>query len=106
MASSRGVAHLSRELVNKLVGIITDQRTPTARRLDRASATLDRVIGDADSPAAAARHTFVGALDDAISTASELERAGTPRHELEERVRAKLIAALDEVPGVSLERGR
>jgi len=106
MASSRGVAHLSRELVNKLVGIVTDQRIPAARRLDRATATLDRVVRDADSPAAAARHTFVGALDDAISTAAELERGGAARHDIEVRVRAKLIDVLSDVPGVSLERGR
>jgi hypothetical protein len=106
MASSRGVAHLSRELVNKLVGIVTDPRLPAARKLDQASTTIDRAIRDAESPAAAARHTLVGALDDAISTARELERGGAPRQEVEARVRGKLLAALGEVPGVSVERGR
>jgi hypothetical protein len=106
MASSRGVAHLSRELVNKLVGIVTDPRVPAARKLDQASATIDRVIRDAESPAAAARHTLVGALDDAISTARELESGGAARHDIESRVRAKLLEALSEVPGISVERGR
>lgn len=106
MASSRGVAHLSRELVNKLVGIVTDPRLTAQRKLDQASATFDRLARDAESPAAGARHTVVGALDDAISTASELARAGAARHEIEARVRAKLIDALGEVPGVSVESSR
>jgi hypothetical protein len=106
MASSRGVAHLSRELLNKLVGIVTDSRMPTQRKLDQGAATLDRVISDAESPAAGARHAVVGALDDAISTANELTRGGATRHDVEERVRTKLIAALREVPGISIESGR
>jgi hypothetical protein len=106
MASSRGVAHLSRELVNKLVGIVTDPGMPAQRKLDQASATLDRVVREAESPAASARHTVVSALDDAISTASELARGGTARHDIEARVRAKLVEALRDVPGVSVESGR
>ncbi|GAA4185840.1 hypothetical protein GCM10022288_08500 [Gryllotalpicola kribbensis] len=106
MASSRGVAHLSRELVNKLVGIVTDPALPAQRKLDQAAATLDRVVRDAESPAASARHTLVSALDDAISTASELARGGAGRPDVEARVRAKLVEALREVPGVSVERGR
>jgi hypothetical protein len=104
MASSRGVAHLSRELVNKLVGIVTDAALPAQRKLDRATATLDRVIRDAESPAAASRHAVVSALDDAISTAAELSRGGTDRHDVEQRVRAKLVEALGDIPGVSIER--
>ncbi|AYG02517.1 hypothetical protein [Gryllotalpicola protaetiae] len=106
MASSRGVAHLSRELVNKLVGIVTDPRMPVQRKLDQASATLDRVIRDAESPAAGVRHTVVSALDDAISTATELARGGTARHDIEARVRVKLVDALKDVPGISVEGGR
>lgn len=106
MASSRGVAHLSRELVNKLVGIVTDPVMPAQRKLDRASATLDRVIRDAESPAAAARHTVVSALDDAISAASELVAGGSPRSVIEARVRTKLLDALGELPGVSVEGSR
>jgi len=106
MASSRGVAHLSREVVNKLVGIVLDERMPAQRKLDRATATLDRLIRDAESPAASARHAVVSALDDAISTASELSRGGMARYDIEVRVRAKLIEALGDVPGVSIERSR
>jgi hypothetical protein len=106
MASSRGVAHLSRELVNKLVGIVTDPRMPAQRKLDQATASLDRVIRESESPAAGARHTVVSALDDAISTASELANGGASRHDIEARVRAKLVDALREVPGVSIERSR
>lgn len=102
MASSRGVAHLSRELLNKLVGIVTDPRLPAQRKLDQASATLDRLIRDAESPASVARHTVVGAIDDAISTAAEL--TGAPRAEVEARVRTKIADALREVPGVTVER--
>ncbi|GAA4158250.1 hypothetical protein GCM10022286_10880 [Gryllotalpicola daejeonensis] len=106
MASSRGVAHLSRELVNKLVGIVTDPGMPAQRKLDQASATLDRVIRESESPASGARHTVVGALDDAISTAAELARGSAPRHDIEVRVRAKLVETLRDVPGVSVESGR
>lgn len=106
MVSSRGVAHLSRELVNKLVGIVTDPGMSAQRKLDQASATLDRVIRESVSPASGARHTVVSALDDAISTAAELGRRGADRHDIEERVRAKLVDALRDVPGVSLEGGR
>ncbi|MCL2794126.1 MAG: hypothetical protein FWD85_02320 [Microbacteriaceae bacterium] len=105
MASSRGVAHLSRDLVNKLVGIVTDPRMPPQRKLDQASATLDRVITDAESPASRARHTVVAAVDDAISTASELS-ATLSRAELEARVRAKLVDALRDAPGLTVEGGR
>ncbi|MFC4241862.1 hypothetical protein ACFOYW_00640 [Gryllotalpicola reticulitermitis] len=106
MASARGIAHLSRELVNKLVGIVTDERMPAQRKLDQATASLDRVIRDAESPASADRHTIVGALDDAISTAAELSRAGLPRTTIEARVHAKLVDGLRELPGVSLESPR
>ena len=106
MASSRGVAHLSRELVNKLVGIVMDERMPAQRKLDRATATLDRVIRDAESPAAGVRHAVMGTLDDAISTASELARGGMASKEIESRVRAKLVESLGDVPGVSIERSR
>ncbi|GAA4179426.1 hypothetical protein [Gryllotalpicola koreensis] len=106
MASSRGVAHLSRELVNKLVGIVTDPAMPAQRKLDQATATLDRVIRDAESPAASVRHTVVSALDDAISSAGELAHGGASRADIEARVRAKLTDALGEVPGFSIERGR
>jgi hypothetical protein len=106
MASARGIAHLSRELVNKLVGIVTDDRMPAQRKLDQATATLDRVIADAESPASAARHAFVSALDDAISTAAELRRAGAPRADVERRVRSKLVAGLSELPGISVETHR
>jgi len=106
MASSRGVAHLSRELVNKLVGIVTDPAMPAQRKLDRATTTLDRLVRDAESPAADARHALVGALDDAISTATELARGGTSRADVEVRVRAKLVDGLRELPGVSVERSR
>lgn len=106
MASSRGVAHLSRELINKLVGIVTDERMPAQRKLDQATATLDRLVSDAESPASATRHTVVGLLDDAISTTAELRRAGTSRADIESRVRAKLADGLGDVPGFSLERHR
>lgn len=103
MASARGIAHLSRELVNKLVGIVTDERMPAQRKLDQATATLDRVISDAESPASAARHAVIGTLDDAISSAAELRAAGASRADIESRVRAKLIASLRDVPGFSTE---
>ncbi|HEY0246663.1 MAG TPA: hypothetical protein VGC45_00240 [Gryllotalpicola sp.] len=106
MASSRGVAHLSRELVNKLVGIITDPGMPAARKLDQATATLERVIRDAESPAATARHTAIGVIDDAVSTAAELVRAGTPRSDVEARIRTKVLDGLGELPGVSVEGRR
>jgi hypothetical protein len=102
MAGSRGVAHLSRDLVNKLVGIVTDPRMTPHRKLDQASATIDRLIADAESPASAARHTVVAALDDAISTASELA-ATVSRSELEKRIRAKLVEALRDAPGLTVE---
>jgi hypothetical protein len=106
MASSRGVAHVSRDLLNKLVGIVTDPRLSPQRKLDQGSATLDRMIRDAESPASVSRHLFVGALDDAISTAAELARGGAPRSEIEARVRGKLADALREVPGITIEGGR
>jgi len=104
MASARGIAHLSRELVNKLVGIVADERMPAQRKLDQATATLDRLVADAESPASAARHAVVGTLDDAISTAAELRGTGASRTEIESRVRAKLVAGLGDVPGFSAER--
>jgi len=106
VASARGVAHLSRELINKLVGIVTDERMPAQRKLDQATATLDRVIRDAESPASATRHTVIGLLDDAISTAAELTRSGAARADVETRVRAKLVDGLGEVPGLTLETRR
>ncbi len=106
MASSRGVAHLSHELVNKLVGIITDPRLPAQRKRDQAVATLDRLIADAESPASAVRHAVVGLLDDAVSTAAELDRGGSARADVETRVRTKLLAGLAELPGVSVEGRR
>jgi hypothetical protein len=106
MASARGIAHLSRELVNKLVGIVMDERMPAQRKLDQATATLDRVIAAADSPASTARHAIVGTLDDAISAAAELRRTGAPRGEIESRVRAKLTDGLTDLPGVSVEARR
>jgi hypothetical protein len=106
MASARGVAHLSRELVNKLVGIVTDPQLTAQRKLDQVTATLDRIVRDAESRAAESRHTVVSALDDAISTANELAAQGTPRHDIEVRLRAKLVDALQSVPGVSVEGRR
>jgi len=103
MASARGIAHLSRELVNKLVGIVIDERMPAQRKLDQATATLDRVIRDAESPASAARHAIVGTLDDAISTAVELRGTDASRAAIESRVRAKLVSGLRDVPGISVE---
>lgn len=104
MASARGVAHLSRELINKLVGIVTDERMSAQRKLDQATATLDRLIRDAESPASATRHTVVGLLDDAISTAAELARGGASRAEVETRVRAKISDGLSEIRGLTIER--
>jgi hypothetical protein len=111
MAESRGVAHLSRDLVNKLVGIVTDTGTPPQRRLDRATATLDRLIRETDSPAAEVRHAVVAVLDDAISTVEEHTRTGGPGsrasgRDLEPRVRAKIADGLAEVPGLAVEGRR
>ncbi|WP_022881292.1 hypothetical protein [Gryllotalpicola ginsengisoli] len=103
MAEPRGVAHVSRDLVNKLVGIITDPALAPQRKLDQATATLDRLIDEADSPAASVRHAVVGVLDDALSAATEQARAGTPRHDVERMVRAKVLDGLRELPGVSVE---
>ena len=105
MAQARGVAHLSRDLVNKLVGIVTDPRMTPQRKLDQASATIDRLVADAASPASAARHTLVAALDDAISTASELA-ATASRAEVEARIRTKLVDALRDAPGLTVEGAR
>ena len=106
MAEPRGVAHVSRDLANKLVGIITDPALAPQRKLDQATATLDRLIDEAGSPAASVRHAVIGVLDDALSAANEQARAGSPRHDVERMVRTKVLTGLAEVPGLSVESGR
>ena len=103
MAEARGLAHLSRDALTKLVGILTDPQLPSAVKLDQARSTLERVIRDAESPASGYHADFAGVLDDAIAAASAMASAGRPRTETETRIRGKLVEELLEIPGIGVE---